>query len=332
MIKNNIKIEQPTESVIDLEQMSVDEKIKNLNESDARIDLKQERINDAKKISDKNGINDIKKTFDIIDRVNIDNISHVIVFLKITDKDKEKLEEIKITDYKIGMKVSWESNNKLLIGVIVKIDKNTNKIQVKEYESTIKIVKFYKLEIINDEEYKFIIDQTNLVTEAIDEPEDKPIDLREDEGNLIPDEEDNPDLVPKEIKKLTIKDFKKDMKVSWKDKKGNILTGVIELIKPKSKKNINILDDNGKSKIIPFTNLTIINEVDEAPVEVAPVEVAPVEPVIITTGDNVKWTDKTGKELTGSVRSKTLKNYIICCKKDNTTWRIPINWPSLMKI
>ena len=361
--KNNITIDQPTESVIDLEQMNIEEKIKDLNDSDAKIDLKQERINDAKIISNKNGINDVNKTFDIIDRVNIDNISHIFVFLKITEKDKEKIEEIKITDYKIGMKVSWEFKNKLLIGIIHKLDKKTNKIQVKQYESSMNFIPFYKLNIITDEEYQFIINQNKLLTEAIDEPEDKPdkeIQLNEPVVEPVePVVEPVIDLVkpvePVETtKQLTIKDFKKDMKVSWTDKKGNVLNGVIDLIKPRSRKNINVLDSNGKLKIIPFSNLTIIKDstgsvepvppVVESVVEpvesvVEPVESvveAVVEPVVevvveIKIGDEVKWTDKTGKVLEGKVRNKTMKNYIICCKKDNSTWRVPIDWPSLIK-
>ena len=147
------------------------------------------------------------------------------------------------------------------------------------------------------------------------------------------------------------------MKVSWTDKKGNVLNGVIDLIKPRSRKNINVLDSNGKLKIIPFSNLTIIKDstgsvepvppVVESVVEpVEPVEsvVEPVESVVepvvepvvevvveIKVGDEVKWTDKTGKVLEGKVRNKTMKNYIICCKKDNSTWRVPIDWPSLIK-
>ena len=154
------------------------------------------------------------------------------------------------------------------------------------------------------------------------------------------------------------------MKVSWTDKKGNVLNGVIDLIKPRSRKNINVLDSNGKLKIIPFTNLTIIKESTEptvepvepveSVVEVVPieptVEVVPIEPTVevvpteptvevvpiepsveIKDGDEVKWTDKTGKVLEGKIKNKTMKNYIICCKKDNSTWRVPIDWPSLTK-
>ena len=379
--KNKIKIDKPSGSVIDLEQMSLSEKNKNLKENNAKIDLKQERINDAKNNSDKNGLNDVQKTFDIIDRDNNSNISHILVFLKITEKDKEKLQEIKITDYKVGMKVSWEYNNKLLIGVINKIDKNSKKINVKEYESTIKVLPFYKLNIITDEEYKFIINQNKLLKEAIDKPLDKPdeelelvepVSPRPDQDQVdvpveVPVEDQVEDqvevpvieepVVDKPVKPLTIKDFKKDMKVSWYDKNDNTLTGTIEFIKPRSRKNINIIDDKGKQKIIPFNKLTIIKEskkpvveepkkpVVEEPVEKPVVEEPkksvveePKKPVVeepvekLDIGDNVTWNDKkTGKELTGKIKNKTMKNYIICCKKDDSTWRVPINWPSLKK-
>ena len=71
------------------------------------------------------------------------------------------------------MKVSWEFKNELLIGIIHKLDKKTNKIQVKQYESSMNFIPFYKLNIITDEEYQFIINQNKLLKEAIDEPEDK---------------------------------------------------------------------------------------------------------------------------------------------------------------
>ena len=66
-------------------------------------------------------------------------------------------------------------------------------------------------------------------------------------------------------------------------------------------------------------------------IEVRNEPVEPVASVSISEGDKVKWTDKTGKVLEGKVKNKTMKNYIICCKKDNSTWRVPIDWPSLTK-
>ena len=52
----------------------------------------------------------------------------------------------------------------------------------------------------------------------------------------------------------------------------------------------------------------------------------------ISEGDKVEWKDKKGKVFTGIIKSKTKKNYMICCKKgSDSRWQVPINLPSLKK-
>jgi superfamily II DNA or RNA helicase len=76
----------------------------------------------------------------------------------------------------------------------------------------------------------------------------------------------------------------------------------------------------------PETNPVNINRVEKVK---TPVELD-ISLKIYNKGDTIKWKEKnSGKELTGEIRNKTKINYIVCCKKDNSTWRVPINWDSI---
>ena len=119
------------------------------------VDLKQRKNKDMRKrekLSEdkqdnnwkKNGLNNIKKLYDIKDRFNKDNISHIKVFLNIEPEDKKETPEIKLItppdiykeykiekkvddEIKIGSEVQWtNSKNETMSGTIHEITKNKN--------------------------------------------------------------------------------------------------------------------------------------------------------------------------------------------------------------
>jgi len=146
-----IKIDKPEEPVVDLEEFDLTEKNINLKENDAKLQLKNEKIKQSMFNTKENGLIDVNSTYDIINETEKDTVKHYKVMLKITVKDKQKVEEIKIQDYKLGMKVSWMSKgNVKLTGLVKNIDDKTSMISVEE-EKTKELfkIKFFKLEIID---------------------------------------------------------------------------------------------------------------------------------------------------------------------------------------
>ena len=168
---NKIKIDKSKEPVIDIEDKTLDEKFQDLDTNNYKIKLKNERLNKDKKDWNKNGLNNLDNSYEIISKEKQDNISEINVFLKITNDDREEIQEISIKDYKLGMKVSWERYGKYICGIINKIDKSSTKyISVKEHKGNILNIPFYKLTIITDKEYK---DCTTKNKEKIEEVVEK---------------------------------------------------------------------------------------------------------------------------------------------------------------
>jgi len=88
--KNKIKIEKPTEPVIDLEEYTLTEKLDILRKNKAKEIRKREKIDADKAIWKVNGLNNIEDTYEIISETNyqdLDNVGHTIVKLKIMKND-----------------------------------------------------------------------------------------------------------------------------------------------------------------------------------------------------------------------------------------------------
>jgi hypothetical protein len=310
----------------------MDEKFEDLEKNKYKIELKNERLRQDKKDWKENGLSTLKGSYNIVSKERQNEVSEINVFLNITDKDKEEIEEIKITDFKVGTKVTWEMFGKTKCGIISKIDPKSKKnISVKEHGGGTREIAFYKLVIITDKEYKDCIDPPKDELEEIIQSVEPPVVVE------VP-EELAPDKPPSDKPPPVIGT---GSEVQWTDKSGKVLTGKIE--KTSNKTYTICCKPNGTRYRIQKNDVKLLEipEAEEAPVEgVAPAEVeAPVEaeapaeeapaedpsPEEIATGSEVQWIDKNGKVLTGKIEKTSNKTYTICCKPNGTRYRIQKN-------
>jgi hypothetical protein len=93
LYKRGIGIEKPNESVIDLEEMSRQDKLQKLWDDNMLMkkELKKQKVRYEKDNVKKrnNGINDIKRLYKITDRTDNDKISHIKVFLNIEESTND---------------------------------------------------------------------------------------------------------------------------------------------------------------------------------------------------------------------------------------------------
>ena len=355
---NNIKINKPDEPVIDIEDKTMDEKFEDLEKNKYKIELKNERLRQDKKDWKENGLSTLKGSYNIVSKERQNEVSEINVFLNITDKDKEDIEEIKITDFKVGTKVTWEMFGKTKCGIISKIDPKSNKnISVKEHRGGTREIAFYKLVIITDKEYKDCIDPPKDELEEIIQSVEPPVvvEVPEELPSDKPPSDKSPSGKPSPV-------IGTGSEVQWTDKTGKVLTGKIEKTSNKTyticckpngtryriqKNDVKLLETPEAEEapaeavavseapaealveaVAPVEEVAPVEAVAEAPVE-APVEVeAPAEdpaPEEIGTGTEVQWIDKAGKVLTGKIEKTSKKTYTICCKPNGTRYRIQKN-------
>ena len=334
---NNIKISKPEEPVIDIEDKTIEEKFEDLEKNKYKIELKNERLRQDKKDWKENGLNTLKDSYSIVSKERQGGVSEINVFLNITDKDKEEIEEIKISDFKVGTKVTWEMFGKTKCGIISKIDPKSKKnISVNEYGSGIREIAFYKLVIITDKEYKECIEPPKDKLEEIiqsvaplpespkpESPKPESPKPESPKPESPKPESPKPESPKPESPKPVIGT---GVDVQWTEKNGKVLSGKIE--KTTNKTYTICCKPNGTRYRIKKENVKLIEAQDPVipdPVIQDPViqdPVIPIAPGEIGTDSEVEWLDKTGKLLTGKIEKTSIKTYTICCKPNGTRYRI----------
>jgi len=88
--ETNLTVEQPEEPVIDLEELTLDEKLKGLKEQQAKEERKWEKIDADKQHWKTNGLSNLEGSYEILNDSpfkHYENVRHILVQLTITEED-----------------------------------------------------------------------------------------------------------------------------------------------------------------------------------------------------------------------------------------------------
>tara|TARA_B110000977_G_scaffold199149_1_gene285719 strand:- start:500 stop:2608 length:2109 start_codon:yes stop_codon:yes gene_type:complete len=91
--QNNIDIIDPESAILDLEELTIQEKKKDIKQNEATEDQKWEKVDDDKKIWKDNGLSSLDDSYDIIDTrkyKGYNNVNHYLVKLNIQELDSKK--------------------------------------------------------------------------------------------------------------------------------------------------------------------------------------------------------------------------------------------------
>ena len=248
----NINIEKPKESVIDLEEMTWDEKNIILKQNKYKEMQKWEKSckdnnilyekykKHCKNITNrdtykKNGINNIKKLFSITDRNDNDNVSHIKVYLNIDENDTPKSDTSshELTPDLEPPVLDEVSSDKLLDDKIsddVIVEGSKVKWSLKGKEFSGKVVKFTEKRDkcrICCKPGKTITDSGAFYMVKVEE-----LTLIKDTPESSPEKEPSPEREPSPEQKQESDDIIVGSKVEFtlKDKK---IVGIVEKVTPK---------------------------------------------------------------------------------------------------
>jgi len=135
---NNIKIQRPKGSVIDLEELSLDEKLSDLKQNESKEYLKREKLTRDKEWWNTNGLNSLDELYKIISEEQYGgskNISHYKVYLKAGDEelsDKPVVIPPPKEDYKPLLEGLYEEYRECQININSDIDVQKNKKKIKQ--------------------------------------------------------------------------------------------------------------------------------------------------------------------------------------------------------
>ena len=248
---NKIEIEKSKYPVIDLENISLDDKRHLLWEKKLKMDkkLKIERRKKDKETWKENGLFNLEGLYKILDinkDEDNDNVSHIKVFLN-TTKQKVETEPKKLTELGKEWVESASEDMK------ERVKKEEPKEKVEGFSVNMKVSWTNKKGDIFTGTIKELKEKFAIITTDKDRdakiPYKKLTKIKEEEKSKK--EKGKP---KKEIKEEEPKAFIENARVSWSDKKGSY-EGIITKANPKT---ANILADNGDNKRVPYAKLTLI--------------------------------------------------------------------------
>ena len=188
---NNIRIDKTNSPIIDLENLSIEKKLEDLKARKNKEQRKWEKLKEDKEDNNwkKNGLNDIKKLYKIIEEKSIsENITHIKVFLNIEPEDTPKSDTPKSDTPKSDTK----SDKEIKIGSKVEFTiKNGDKIQGEVIEFTKKGDKCRICCKSNGSNYMVPLSQLTLIEKSVDEETDKGTNKEEEDKGTDKDKGTN---------------------------------------------------------------------------------------------------------------------------------------------